>query len=471
MPADRGPSSFDIKSEDDDAMKISSRSRSAGFTSPTSPVEELMHDGTDKEDGCLSDHAVETVRINGRKKPAGHIPRPPNAFMLFRSWFVKSRHVSTEVETNHSTLSKIIGMTWRSLSEEDREEWYTKARTALAEHKLKFPTYAYRPVHTRRRGSAPTKKTREVEPKDHKRCAKIAEFLASGKTGQELEEAVQEFDKYHVPEIVTRFEPPMTAETYSPVDASEKEKDKDASPSSRKLPRALSESAPSESQQKPTRPTIEIPKLLSQEPHDTEALSTTHFDIPSFSSTVTSAFDYGFGFSLHQPSPTLPRDNFLTQAVSVNSLCQPYDSTSTYTSSRHDHSLLVPSPNDYRSITHEWARNASPFSTTNSTTSVPSTPSPIQVPFSEHYEHGPFISEPPSFDYITGYSYEPLIMSDDGSHWGLKGIPDARHTTSPQAAITPNFNGFPAALPATARMIPQDPSFSSFMESISSYSL
>ncbi|EEB91736.1 hypothetical protein MPER_09858 [Moniliophthora perniciosa FA553] len=39
----------------------------------------------------------------------GYIPRPPNAFILFRSSFIRSQKISGKVEGNHSTLSKIIG--------------------------------------------------------------------------------------------------------------------------------------------------------------------------------------------------------------------------------------------------------------------------------------------------------------------------------------------------------------------------
>jgi hypothetical protein len=150
-----------------------------------------------------------------KKKPENHIPRPPNAFILFRSYFIKSQHVSTEVETNHSTLSKIIGLTWQNLPEEERQLWHSKAREALDEHKRKFPKYAFRPVQTKAKGAASEKrKVREVEPKDIKRCTKIAQLLVEGKKGHELDAAIQEFDKHHVPEIVTRFEAPITARAY-----------------------------------------------------------------------------------------------------------------------------------------------------------------------------------------------------------------------------------------------------------------
>jgi len=154
-------------------------------------------------------------QTHSKKKPENHIPRPPNAFILFRSSFIKSQHVSTEVETNHSTLSKIIGLTWQSLPDEQRQIWHTKAKEALDEHKRKFPKYAFRPVQTKAKGAPSEKrKVREVEPKDVKRCAKIAQLLVKGMKGSELKAAVEEFDKHHVPEVITRFETPITARTY-----------------------------------------------------------------------------------------------------------------------------------------------------------------------------------------------------------------------------------------------------------------
>ncbi|EDR01146.1 uncharacterized protein LACBIDRAFT_312467 [Laccaria bicolor S238N-H82] len=153
-------------------------------------------------------------QAHSKKKPENHIPRPPNAFILFRSSFIKSQHVSTEVETNHSTLSKIIGLTWQNLPNEERQVWHAKAKLALDEHKRKFPQYAFRPLHNKNKGGE-KRKVREVGPKDHKRCEKIAELLVKGKKGQDLDAAIQEFDKYHVPEIVTRFETPITSQSYN----------------------------------------------------------------------------------------------------------------------------------------------------------------------------------------------------------------------------------------------------------------
>lgn len=53
--------------------------------------------------------APDTRTSHTKKKDAGHIPRPPNAFILFRSSFIRAQHIPEKIEGNHSALSKIIG--------------------------------------------------------------------------------------------------------------------------------------------------------------------------------------------------------------------------------------------------------------------------------------------------------------------------------------------------------------------------
>ncbi|KAF9787747.1 hypothetical protein BJ322DRAFT_1105794 [Thelephora terrestris] len=146
------------------------------------------------------------------RKGSGYIPRPPNAFILFRSSFIKSQHVTSDVETNHSTLSKIIGMTWQNLPNGERQAWHIKAKEAQEEHKRKWPQYSFRPVTNK--AQKKKRRVRETEPKDIKRCEKIVELLCNGKKGDELKHAVKDFDKSHVPEFVARFEVPITERAY-----------------------------------------------------------------------------------------------------------------------------------------------------------------------------------------------------------------------------------------------------------------
>lgn len=200
---------------------------------------------------------------HGRKKPVNHIPRPPNAFILFRSMFIKSRHVSTEVETNHSTLSKIIGMTWQNLPDEERQKWHTKAKHAQDEHKRQFPQYSFRPIHNKAKNGE-RKKIREVGPKDQKRCEKIAELLVSGTKGQALEAAIHEFDKTHVPEIITRFDTPITANSFSPTSDSTAEREPTPEVSSNRNASTLRD----RTKFSPPRPSIMIPSSPKRETHE-----------------------------------------------------------------------------------------------------------------------------------------------------------------------------------------------------------
>jgi len=43
---------------------------------------------------------------------------------------------------------------------------------------------------------------------------KIAQLVVEGKKGDELNAAIQEFDKHHVPEISIRFETPINADSF-----------------------------------------------------------------------------------------------------------------------------------------------------------------------------------------------------------------------------------------------------------------
>lgn len=161
--------------------------------------------------------AIQTTdRVShGKKRDASYIPRPPNAFILFRSSFIRSQQVPEKVEGNHSTLSKIIGKYWKTLPREEREVWEAKALVAQAEHRKRYPDWRFRPganalaklkvkdgpgIANRRRSTQSTKKGRgnagskkKNKSKDE-RCSMIADLLVEGKTGAELESALRNWE-------------------------------------------------------------------------------------------------------------------------------------------------------------------------------------------------------------------------------------------------------------------------------------
>lgn len=129
----------------------------------------------------------------GKRRSLGYIPRPPNAFMLFRADFVRQKHVPGSIETNHGSLSKIIGNCWRSLPLEEKHIWEVKAKHAKAEHKARYPEYRFRPVHNKNKEKKKEKPT--ITAEEERRCEEVAALLLEGKKGEELAAAVRARDQ------------------------------------------------------------------------------------------------------------------------------------------------------------------------------------------------------------------------------------------------------------------------------------
>ncbi|RDX54145.1 hypothetical protein OH76DRAFT_1066712 [Lentinus brumalis] len=81
-----------------------------------------------------------------KKKREGHIPRPPNSFIIFRSVRCKEmkKDKSKPVKTQR-LISAEISHQWRQLPEYVKEHWKYLAKLAKEEHERKYPGYQYRP--------------------------------------------------------------------------------------------------------------------------------------------------------------------------------------------------------------------------------------------------------------------------------------------------------------------------------------
>lgn len=100
------------------------------------------------------------------KRRGNAIPRPPNAFMLYRSDLLKSGKLPEGVERRQQNISRLAGECWNMMPAEEKEQWFDKARDALDAHKLQYPEYRFSPRKS-------PKKSREhpgpadSEDKDH----------------------------------------------------------------------------------------------------------------------------------------------------------------------------------------------------------------------------------------------------------------------------------------------------------------
>lgn len=83
------------------------------------------------------------------------IPRPRNAFILFRQHHHRlliDEWTAQGVDIPHnSKISKILGVRWKSLNEQERSHWEEQARKEKYEHEKKYPDYRYKPTRRHRR--------------------------------------------------------------------------------------------------------------------------------------------------------------------------------------------------------------------------------------------------------------------------------------------------------------------------------
>lgn len=94
----------------------------------------------------------EAASPRSQPHPRAHIPRPPNAFILFRNNFtrenqrggpkIRRRPGSAPLEPS---LSKRAGNAWGAMSEAEQTPWKEMADAAKLEHKRLYPDYRYQP--------------------------------------------------------------------------------------------------------------------------------------------------------------------------------------------------------------------------------------------------------------------------------------------------------------------------------------
>ncbi|EGC43237.1 HMG box protein [Histoplasma capsulatum var. duboisii H88] len=84
-------------------------------------------------------------------QPDPKIPRPRNAFILFRQHFQASV-VAQNPGLANPEISKIIGEKWRTLPLESKQDWKNLAEEEKARHQQQYPDYRYQPRRYGRTG-------------------------------------------------------------------------------------------------------------------------------------------------------------------------------------------------------------------------------------------------------------------------------------------------------------------------------
>ena len=96
------------------------------------------------------------------------------------------------------------GKCWKALPRDERAVWEAKAVAALAAHRQKYPDWRFKPAANalakvkdgprKSRARKGRGQSEKEERSREKRCAKIADLIAAGKTGPDLAAAVKQYD-------------------------------------------------------------------------------------------------------------------------------------------------------------------------------------------------------------------------------------------------------------------------------------
>ncbi|KAJ7596841.1 hypothetical protein C8J56DRAFT_298696 [Mycena floridula] len=165
------------------------------FSLPSSPS------SPDHSSSTLSP-STETCELSTSSAPTrprrsgSAIPRPRNAFIIFRSEFYQGK-IKNTVERDHRHVSRILGHIWAQLPKEEKDEWKRKAEAEKAAHLKKYPGYRFSP--TPRAGKPLKRNVNRNGTEDMMRCRQVAAFILAGKEGDDLEVAVKDIDSVMPP--------------------------------------------------------------------------------------------------------------------------------------------------------------------------------------------------------------------------------------------------------------------------------
>ncbi|THH28622.1 hypothetical protein EUX98_g5566 [Antrodiella citrinella] len=121
-----------------------------------------------------------------KPKPDGPIPRPRNAWLIFRCE-ASPRYRKTRIA--QSSVSQLASLEWKSMDYEARLPYFKKAEVEKAKHMLKYPDYKYNPKskeqkETEKRAAQEQKRVEAEQRREDAKRRKISEshFVANSHT-------------------------------------------------------------------------------------------------------------------------------------------------------------------------------------------------------------------------------------------------------------------------------------------------
>ncbi|KAF8147756.1 high mobility group box domain-containing protein, partial [Mycena galopus ATCC 62051] len=74
-----------------------------------------------------------------------HIPRPRNAFILFRCDYARQKNERKlpKETTDQNDMSRLVGSIWRNMTREQRAPWVVLAEAEKKKHAVLYPGYKF----------------------------------------------------------------------------------------------------------------------------------------------------------------------------------------------------------------------------------------------------------------------------------------------------------------------------------------
>ncbi|KAI0719118.1 hypothetical protein C8T65DRAFT_636841 [Cerioporus squamosus] len=162
--------------------------------SPYSPADEAGEPEVDLGPSPLPPSPIRSLPAqrssHSRKRDPDYVPRPPNAFMIFRSEFWNMEKIKdTVIERDHRQISRIAGQRWNQLTPAERAPYHAKADEAKRLHAIAHPNYKYTPICRKDRG---VKRKAKLDLSDKiYRCQQVARLMQRGYVGADLQKELE----------------------------------------------------------------------------------------------------------------------------------------------------------------------------------------------------------------------------------------------------------------------------------------
>ena len=151
---------------------VSSSRRSSISDAPSSSPPESPEESAPPKVSSYYHAPRRSSTSRSRNKDPDKIPRPRNAFIIFRCEYChkhqEANRGTDRLPTPEKTLSKRAGALWKTMDAPTRQPYIDQAKEEREEHQRKYPNYKYRPNRTpkgssRKRKSSSMTRREQVE--------------------------------------------------------------------------------------------------------------------------------------------------------------------------------------------------------------------------------------------------------------------------------------------------------------------